>query len=142
MDFKEQPKINKEKIVDEIGKLAIEWWKKQKRNDPVLLEKFVECCNKIGSQSIQNAESSLLILRNWILKSGFIFERVHRFHIRIQIAADVVDIKINYQDFEYFVLVNEKVEKMFTNISEIQPWLSNRFNIATDHFEQTQTIVK
>lgn len=47
--------------------------------------------------------------------------------MRIKIGVDVIDLKLNYLDFEYFALVNDKLEKMFTNIQDVKPWLSTRF---------------
>lgn len=125
MDFNPPPKINKNKILDEMVKIAEKWWKQ--RNDPVLHEKFMDCCRKIGSESTEVAEFGLMFLREWAIARGYSFERVHRFLVKIHINDDIVDVKLNYFDFEYYVLVNGKVEKMFKNMNEVQPWLEERF---------------
>lgn len=117
--------MSKRKLAQKMISLNQQWWKN--RNDPIILQKFMDCCGEIGTKSVEVAESKLLMLRDWIHSTGGSYSRVHRFHVRIQLGADVVDLKLNYLDFEYFALVNDKIEKMFTNIQDVKPWLSTRF---------------
>ena len=72
------------------------------------------------------AEFGLMLLREWVISHGHRFERVHRFLVRLYIGTDIVEVKLNYLDFEYYVLVN-KVEKMFKDMNEVQVWLEDRF---------------
>lgn len=82
--------------------------------------------------SVEVAESGLLMLREWIVLSGGSYTRVHRFFVRIEIGSDVVDLKLNYLDFEYYALVNDTFEKMFTNVNDVNPWLISRFQFFDD----------
>ncbi|MBY3618620.1 hypothetical protein HGO21_03585 [Acinetobacter sp. CUI P1] len=117
--------MSKRKLTQKMISLNQQWWKK--RDDPVVLKNFMDCCWEIGKHSVEVSESGLLMLRDWIYSFGGSYTRVHRYHVRIKIGVDVIDLKLNYLDFEYFALVNDKLEKMFTNIQDVKPWLSTRF---------------
>ncbi|MBY3618562.1 hypothetical protein HGO21_03270 [Acinetobacter sp. CUI P1] len=122
--------MSKKKLAQKMLSLNQQWWKK--RDDPVVLKKFMECCWEIGQRSVEVSESGFLMLHEWINSFGGIYTRIHRYHVRINTDADVIDLKLNYLDFEYYALVNDKFEKMFNNVQDVKPWLISRFPFFDD----------
>lgn len=121
-------KVDKESILNEIDTLINKWQEQGK--EPAILKRFMECCAQLSANSIVVADSKILFFRNWILDSGGSFEMVHRYLIKISVSGNQIEIRINYFDFEYFVFVNSKLEKIFKNIPDVRTWFKSRFDIV------------
>ncbi|MEK8130264.1 hypothetical protein WMW72_20360 [Paenibacillus filicis] len=130
-DFKEPKKINKGKIIDEIGDINQKWWKQ--RNDPALLKRFSDLCMQLSAKSPEVAESGLVVLRDWLLTNNCSYKRIHRYHVQMTIGDHMVDLKLNYHDFEFYLFFNDKMEKVCTSIGEVRKWLEERFKLPSAH---------
>lgn len=107
--------------------LNLSWWKNL--GDPVIYDTFTSLLSKLGSESIEVAESYFLQLQKWARECGVGYQRLHQFHRRLSIGETIIDIKINDCDFEFYLFVNDMPKKFFTQGGEIQPWIISEFNI-------------
>ncbi|KRE48378.1 hypothetical protein [Paenibacillus sp. Soil724D2] len=79
---------------------------------------------KICKLSRHTIYSQILQLGKKVEKRGAKFENIHRYHFQITYFDQVVDIKLNLYDIEFFVLLNSNVKKATTTIHDIEKWLN------------------
>lgn len=89
------------------------------------MEPFEKIC-KLSRTAVY---SQLFHLGKQATDKGAAFKRIHRYHFQITYQEQIVDIKVNLLDYEFFVLLNGNVKKAATTIHDIEMWMNaNLFN--------------
>ncbi|AZN40395.1 hypothetical protein [Paenibacillus albus] len=96
---------------------------------PEIVKAFMDNMALFYKPSKYQVESQLWTLQNWLKSYGARYERVHRFKARLLLGELTIEIKLNFHDYEFFVLIDGKIEKMFKAVKEIEPWLAERLGI-------------